>query len=422
MNSDRYEHLKHTLDQISTPLLFEPNLKVKECDIEEKLACCHVTAADLAKVRQEIKELEILSQKINDEQTSDEIRSLQDRLRDYGLQCNDAIRECQAKMASLRDLSVYINDELHWLKETQIAITAPQSLPLHVHEVQKLLVKLSMLDEESTQRGNQLEKLLKNNNEKIETDFRHAALSDLYKIQTQLEDDFNNQRELMTQALKARQTYAERLNSVSGQLGSAAARLDLIESDCNGFVMPDQDELKFTDREIDDVQSLLLDKFTEFEEASQCLSLAPSTNIATVDRVKEALIIIRQKAEGIILHASGMKSEIHDAAAAWQSCEMVIGEIREELQMADQFCNNYKDACPQSHLEAINLSEAFKCYTDEMSKCCEDRLDELDQVAAALGSQQSLMAAHEALQERWDATKKNASNIGMKYTFFDKIF
>ena len=50
-----------------------------------------------------------------------------------------------------------------------------------------------------------------------------------------------------------------------------------------------------------------------------------------------------------------MKSEIHDAAAAWQSCESVIGDIREELQMAEQFCNNYKDASPQSHLEAVNL-------------------------------------------------------------------
>jgi len=412
-NSNRYEYLKCTLDQISTPELFEPNLKLKETDIEEKLACCHVTAADLAKVRQEIKELEILSQKIDDTRHNGEIEALQNRLRDFTLQCNDAIRECQTKMASLRDLSVFINDELHWLKETKIAITAPQSLPLHVHEVQKLLVKLNMLDDEATQRADALDKLLKNNDEKIQSDFRQAAVSDLDKIRNQLRNDFDSQKELMTQALKARQTYAERLNSVSGQLGSAAARLDLIESDCNGFVMPDQDELKFTDREIDDVQSLLLDKFTEFEAASQCLSLAPSTNVAAIDRVKEALVIIRQKAEGIILHASGMKSEIHDAAAAWQSCEMVIGEIREELQMADQFCNNYKDACPQSHLEAVNLSEAFKCYTDEMAKCCEDRLDELDQVAAALGGQQSLMSAHEALQERWEATKKNASNIGM---------
>ena len=80
-----------------------------------------------------------------------------------------------------------------------------------------------------------------------------------------------------------------------------------------------------------------------------------------------------------------MKSEIHDAAAAWQSCECVIGDIREELGMAEQFCNNYKDASPQSHLEAQNLAEAFKCYTDEMAKCCEERLDELDEVAAALG-------------------------------------
>ena len=55
-----------------------------------------------------------------------------------------------------------------------------------------------------------------------------------------------------------------------------------------------------------------------------------------------------------------MKSEIHDAAAAWQSCESVIGDIREELQMAEQFCNNYKDASPQSHLEAVNLGLRLK--------------------------------------------------------------
>ena len=82
------------------------------------------------------------------------------------------------------------------------------------------------------------------------------------------------------------------------------SRLDLIESDYNGFLMPDQDELKFTDREIDDVQSCLLDKFTEFEEASQCLSLAPSTNNMAQDRVKEALVVVRQKAEGIILQVN----------------------------------------------------------------------------------------------------------------------
>ena len=63
-----------------------------------------------------------------------------------------------------------------------------------------------------------------------------------------------------------------------------------------------------------------------------------------MDKVKEAVLHIRQKADSIILQASGMKSEIHDAAAAWKSCENVISEIRDELQMADQFCNNYKDA------------------------------------------------------------------------------
>ena len=63
-----------------------------------------------------------------------------------------------------------------------------------------------------------------------------------------------------------------------------------------------------------------------------------------------------------------MKSEIHDAAAAWKSCECVIGEIRDELQMADQFCQNYKDANTSNHIEAVNLADAFNCYNDEMIK------------------------------------------------------
>ena len=163
------------------------------------------------------------------------------------------------------------------------------------------MVRLNMLDDESSQRAAHIESLLKNSTEKIEPHFRERSLEELKSIKEQLSKDFKDQKELMNQALKARQTYAERLNSVSGQLGSAAARLDLIESDYNGFLMPDQDELKFTDREIDDVQSCLLDKFTEFEEASQCLSLAPSTNNVAQDRVKEALVVVRQKAEGIIL-------------------------------------------------------------------------------------------------------------------------
>ena len=57
------------------------------------------------------------------------------------------------------------------------------------------------------------------------------------------------------------------------------------------------------------------------------------------------------------------------------------------------------------------MSEAFVCYNDEMFKCCEERLDELQQVAAALGSQQTLLAAHEALQERWETMRKKSTHI-----------
>ena len=125
--SDRYEYLKETLENISAPAMFDSHLKPKECEIEEKLACCHVTAADLAKVRQEIKEMEILSRKISDNAPAADIAKLQSRLQTYTAQCNECITECQAKMAGLRDLTVFVNDELQWLRETQIAITAPQS-------------------------------------------------------------------------------------------------------------------------------------------------------------------------------------------------------------------------------------------------------------------------------------------------------
>ena len=78
--------------------------------------------------------------------------------------------------------------------------------------------------------------------------------------------------------------------------------------------------------------------------------------------------------------------------------------------MADQFCNNYKDASPVSHLEAVNLADAFNCYNEEMIKCCEERLDELNQVAVSLGSQPTLMAAYDALRERWEETAAMASS------------
>ena len=93
-----------------------------------------------------------------------------------------------------------------------------------MHEVQQLVVRLNMLDDESAQRAAHLEGLLKNSGEKIEPHFRDRSLEELRLIKEQLAKDFKDQKDLMSQALKARQTYAERLNSVSGQLGSAAAR------------------------------------------------------------------------------------------------------------------------------------------------------------------------------------------------------
>ena len=119
INSD----LKGALDGLSAPELFDSSQKLKESEIEEKLAYCHVTAADVAKIRHQIKELEILSQKINDEKLRPDIEALQDRLANISAQCHDVIRQCQAKMAQLRDLTVFVRDELNWLKESQIAIT-----------------------------------------------------------------------------------------------------------------------------------------------------------------------------------------------------------------------------------------------------------------------------------------------------------
>ena len=69
---------------------------------------------------------------------------------------------------------------------------------------------------------------------------------------------------------------------------------DLIESDCHGFKMPDQEELKFTDKEIDEVRSTLIDKFSEFEEASQCLSMSTMTNHAAMDKEQFYILITKQ--------------------------------------------------------------------------------------------------------------------------------
>ena len=66
---------------------------------------------------------------------------------------------------------------------------------------------------------------------------------------------------------------------------------------------------------------------------------------------------------------------------------------------------------PVSHLEAVNLADAFNCYNEEMIKCCEERLEELNQVAVSLGSQPTLMAAYDALRERWEETAAMASSI-----------
>ena len=54
--------------------------------------------------------------------------------------------------------------------------------------------------------------------------------------------------------------------------------------------MPDQEELKFTDKEIDEVRLTLIDKFSEFEEASQCLSMSTMTNHAAMDKEQFNLI------------------------------------------------------------------------------------------------------------------------------------
>ena len=138
--SGQYSDLKGALDDISAPELFDSSVKLKESEIEEKLAYCHVTAADVAKIRQQIKELEILSQKINDEELRPDIEALQDRLANISGQCQDVIRQCQAKMAQLRDLTVFVRDELNWLKESQIAITG-RILNENLEKSNKKLIK-----------------------------------------------------------------------------------------------------------------------------------------------------------------------------------------------------------------------------------------------------------------------------------------
>ena len=244
--------------------------------------------ADLGKVKMEIRELEVISQQIADERLENDIAKLSQRCSSLCREVNETIRNCTVKLGSLRNSSIFVNEQLAWLQETQIAITAPHSLPLHVHEVQKLLTKLNQLENESKIKIEELEAILANPDEKMSKAERDQARSDLLAVKERLLEDFKVQKELMHQALSARKTYAARLNSVSGQLGSAAARLDLIESDCHGFKMPDQEELKFTDREIDEVRSTLLDKFSEFEEASQCLSMSTLTNHAGQGLIRSA--------------------------------------------------------------------------------------------------------------------------------------
>lgn len=142
--------------------LSKENLAENEREIEEKLACCHVTASDLAKVKGEIRELEVLSQQIGDPTLEAELEHLATRCNSLTQEVNATIHDCTSRLGILRDSSLFVHEQLAWLAETQIAITAPHSLPLHVHEVQKLLTRLNMLEDESLFKIQELRWVFKN--------------------------------------------------------------------------------------------------------------------------------------------------------------------------------------------------------------------------------------------------------------------
>ena len=87
------------------------------------MACCHVTIADLGQVKMEIRELEIIAQQIGDEKLEIDISRLSAKCAHLAKEVNDTIRNCTVKLGLLKNSSVFVNEELAWLHETQIAIT-----------------------------------------------------------------------------------------------------------------------------------------------------------------------------------------------------------------------------------------------------------------------------------------------------------
>ena len=87
------------------------------------MACCHVTIADLGQVKMEIRELEIIAQQIGDEKLEIDISRLSAKCAHLAKEVNETIRNCTVKLGLLKNSSVFVNEELAWLHETQIAIT-----------------------------------------------------------------------------------------------------------------------------------------------------------------------------------------------------------------------------------------------------------------------------------------------------------
>ena len=134
----------------------------------------------------EIRELEIIAQQIGDEKLEIDICQLSGKCAHLSREVNETIRNCSVKLGMLKNSTLFVNEQLAWLHETQIAITAPHSLPLHVHEVQKLMTKLAQLETESNMKIDELQSTLSNSDEKMTQAEREQAQRQLDDIDQKL--------------------------------------------------------------------------------------------------------------------------------------------------------------------------------------------------------------------------------------------
>ena len=116
-------YIKRSITKTLVPPQNVESEKIAENELLQKMACCHVTIADLGQVKMEIRELEIIAQQIGDEKLEIDISKLSAKCAHLAREVNETIRNCTVKLGLLKNSSVFVNEELAWLHETQIAIT-----------------------------------------------------------------------------------------------------------------------------------------------------------------------------------------------------------------------------------------------------------------------------------------------------------